>query len=210
MREIKLLSAAAAVWLMPLAAFAAEHGEAEGGGWNPFTDGDFGNFLWTLITLLVVYLVLKRFAWKPLLASLQQREQFIEDTLNQAVRDRDEAREQLRQYEAKLATARSEVEAMLDEARRDGAAVREREESRAKSEARLIVERARREIDLATDTAVQRLYQHAAELSTAAASRILERELTAGDHDRLVAEAIDALQAPGSAAAKPADEPSTH
>ena len=188
MREIKTLTAAAAAALLaPVAAAAAEHGAAGGGGWNPLVDGDFGNFFWTLLTLVVVYLVLKKWAWGPLLAALQDRERFIEDSLNQAVAEREQAREQLHKYEEKLATARGEVDAMLDEARRDAAALREREE------ARLIVERARREIDVAADTAVKRLYEHAAQLSTSAAAKILDRELTAADHDRLVAEAIEAL-----------------
>jgi F-type H+-transporting ATPase subunit b len=193
MREIKLLSAALAGVLPAVAASAAEHGAEGGGGWNPLVDGDFGNFFWTLLTLVVVYLVLKKWAWGPLLAALQDRERFIEDSLNQAVAEREQAREQLHKYEEKLATARGEVDAMLDEARRDAAALREREEVRAKEEARLIVERARREIDVAADTAVKRLYEHAAQLSTSAAAKILDRELTAADHDRLVAEAIEAL-----------------
>ena len=194
MREIKLLTAAAAGLLLPAAAFAAEHGDAGASRWNPFLDGDFGNFLWTLITLLVVYLVLKRYAWGPLLAALQDRERFIEDSLNQAVGEREQARAQLQKYEEKLATARTEVEAMLDEARRDAAALRDREEARARQEAAAMIERAKREIDIAADTAAKRLYEQAAELATAAAGRILEREVTSADHDRLVADAIESLR----------------
>lgn len=198
MRKLKLLTAAG-VALTPLAARAAE----SGGGWSPF-QGDLGNFLWTLITLLVVYWVLKKYAWTPLLDALQGREKFIEESLEKAVRDRDDARALLREYEAKLATAREEVEELLAEGRRDAAAVREREEEKARREAQQMIARARREIEVATDTAVKDLYERAAALSTAAAGRILGREIQAADHERLVDEVIEALDRPADDGERPA------
>lgn len=188
MRKTDLLATAVAASAAPLVAGAAEGG----GAWSPF-QGDVGYLLWTVVILLVVYWVLKRWAWGPLLDSLQSREKFIEDSLEQATADRDAARALLQEYEEKLATARDEVEEMLDEARRDAEALRQREEERARQEAEQILERARREIGIATDTAVKELYERAAELATSAAGKILDRELSAADHEKLVAEAIDAL-----------------
>jgi F-type H+-transporting ATPase subunit b len=183
--------AAAAGLATPLAALAAE---AEGGGaWSPF-QGDIGNALWTWVVFLLVFFVLARFAWKPLLGALQGREDFIKSSLEQAKGERDQARVLLGEYEAKLASARQEIDAMIEEARRDAASLREREETAAKAEARQIVERARREIDLAKDTAVADLYARANQLATLAASKILERELTPADHERLIAESIQAVE----------------
>jgi F-type H+-transporting ATPase subunit b len=180
------LAAAAA----PVVAAAAE---AEGGAWNPL-QGDFGNFFWTIVVLLVVFWVLSKYAWGPILSGLQGREDFIKSSLEQAKGERDQARVLLGEYEAKLASAREEIDAMIDEARRDAASLREREESAAKSEARQILDRARREIEIAKDTAIADLYARATDLATLAASRILERELTATDHERLVAESIAAVE----------------
>jgi len=201
------LLAVAAASVTPVLSFAAEHAaEAEHGGgaaWSPL-QGDFGNFVWTLVTLAVVYLVLKRFAWKPLLDALQSREKFIEDSLRQAADARDQAEAQLREYEARLASARDEVEAMLDEGRRDAAALREREHGKGREEAQQELERVKREIHIATDTAIRNLYERAAELSTSAAAKILDRELSAADHERLVAEAIETLGKPSG------DAPAAH
>ena len=183
-------SAAAAGLATPLAALAAE---AEGGAWSPF-QGDVGNALWTWVVFLLVFFVLARFAWKPLLGALQGREDFIKSSLEQAKGERDQARVLLGEYEAKLASARQEIEGMIDEARRDAASLREREEAAAKAEAKQIVERARREIGLATDTAVADLYARANQLATLAAAKILERELTPADHERLIAESIQAVE----------------
>lgn len=191
-RALGALAAAAA----PVLATAAEGG----GGWNPL-QGDFGNFVWTVVVLLLVFWVLSKYAWGPLLGALQGREDFIRSSLEQAKGERDQARVLLGEYEAKLASAREEIDGMIDEARRDAASLREREEAAAKDEARQILDRARREIELAKDTAVADLYERATSLATLAAGRILERELTGADHQRLIDESIRAVEgaAPGAA-----------
>jgi F-type H+-transporting ATPase subunit b len=197
-RAVPAACATLAAFLAPLAATAAE--AAEGGGWNPL-QGDFGNFVWTVVVLLLVFWVLSKYAWGPLLGLLQGREDFIRSSLEQAKGERDQARVLLGEYEAKLASAREEIDAMIDEARRDAASLREREEAAAKGEARQILDRARREIELAKDTAVADLYERATALSTLAAGKILERELTGTDHQRLIDESIRAVEraAPGAA-----------
>jgi len=188
------LAAALAAVGLPVLTFAAEAAEEHGGGgWNPL-QGDFGNFFWTVVVLLVVFWLLSRYAWGPLLETLQGREKFITDSLERAKRERETAEARLAEYEARLAGARQEVEAILEEARRDAAAVREREEAAAREEAERMVDRARREIGIAKDTAVKELYTKASTLATAAASRILERELRPEDHERLVAEAIASVE----------------
>jgi F-type H+-transporting ATPase subunit b len=193
-RALAALAAAA----QPLAASAAE--AAEGGGWNPL-QGDFGNFVWTVVVLLLVFWVLSKYAWGPLLGALQGREDFIRSSLEQAKGERDQARVLLGEYEAKLASARQEIDGMIDEARRDATSLREREEASAKAEARQIVDRARREFEIPTETAVADLYERATTLATLAAGKVLERELTGADHQRLIAESIRAVEAaaPGAA-----------
>lgn len=195
METTRVLWAAAVALFLPATAFAAEGG----GSWNPLVDGDVGNFFWTLVTLVVVFLILQRFAWKPLLSALQEREAFIEDKLSQAAVQNEAAEKRLAEYEERLANARTEVEAILDEARRDAAVLREREESAAKEEAQAMIQRAKREIEVATDTAVKHLYEKTTALATTAASAILDRELKPEDHERLVADAIRALESPDAA-----------
>lgn len=189
MRKISL-TLACLITALPLLAAAPE---AEGGhGPSPFA-GDVGNAIWTLVIFGVLLWVLGKFAWGPILDGLQGREAFIRDSLEQAKQQRDEAKELLAEYEEKLAAARSETEAILDEARRDASALRRREEARAAEEAEKMIARAKREIEIAKDTAVKDLYSKAARLSTDAASRIIGRELSAADHERLIAESINAI-----------------
>jgi F-type H+-transporting ATPase subunit b len=183
-----LLSAA------PALAAEAGHGEAGANANNPFA-GDIGNALWTVVIFVLVLVVLGKYAWGPILSNLQARETFIVDSLEKAKKDRDAAEARLREYEERLATARAEASAIVDEGRRDADVVKRRIEEDAHKEADRMIERARREIQIATDTATKELYTLSARLATEMASRIVRKELTAQDQERLIAESIDALNA---------------
>jgi F-type H+-transporting ATPase subunit b len=174
------------------AAFAQEaaHG-AEGGGESNLFAGDVGNAVWTLVIFLLVLFVLGKYAWGPILGGLQSREAFIRDSLEKAKHERDAAEALLRDYEQRLANSRAEATAIVEEGRRDAEAVRRRIEEEAKREGDRMIERARREIQIAVDTATKDLYSLAARLATEMAGRILGRELTPADHERLIGEAID-------------------
>lgn len=186
-RKSWMLAFAAALAVAP--AFAAEG--AEPGG---VFAGNVGNALWTLVIFGLVVFVLGKFAWKPILQGLQQREQFIRASLEQAKRDRDEAEARLREYTDRLTAARGEATAIVDEARNDAEVVRRRIEDEARAEAALIVERARREVGIAAETAKKELYETSARLATELAGQLIGREVNAADHERLIREAIDRIE----------------
>ena len=165
----------------------------EGGEGNIFA-GDLGNVVWTLVIFGLVLWVLGRYAWGPLLEGLQKREQFIRDSLEAAKRDRDEAEIRLKEYTEKLTAARAEATGIVDEGRRDAEVVKRRIEEEARQAADEMVARAKREIDLAKQTAIVELYTTSASLATDIASRIVRRELRVEDHERLLRESIDALR----------------
>jgi F-type H+-transporting ATPase subunit b len=168
---------------------------AEGhGAISPFA-GDLGNALWTLVIFLCVVAVLGKFAWGPLLKSLQTREAFIRESLEKAKRDRDEAEARLKEYHEKLAAAHVQATAIVEEGRRDAEAVKRRIEEETKKSGDQMIERARHEIELATQNATRELYSLSARLATDMAARILGREVSAQDHERLIAESIDDLGA---------------
>ena len=171
---------------------------SEGGGeQSTLFTGDLGNIVWTLITFFVVLGVLGKFAWGPILSALQKREEFIRDSLTQAKRDREDAGQQLKEYTEKLVAARAEATAIVDEGRRDAEVLKRKIEDDAKVEAQASLDRAKREIALATDTAVKELYTIGAKLATEVAGKIIRKELNAGDHERLISESIDDLEKVG-------------
>lgn len=173
----------------PAAAMAQEHEAAAN---NPFA-GDFGNALWTVIIFVLVLVVLGKFAWGPILKGLQARESYILESLEKAKKERDEADARMKLYEDKLAQARTEVTAMVEEGRRDAEVVKRKILEEARQEAEKERERTKREIQLATDTATKQLYALSARIATDLAGRIIRKELTPQDHERLIAESIQEL-----------------
>jgi F-type H+-transporting ATPase subunit b len=168
---------------------AAGHAESES---NLFA-GDLGNAIWTLVIFLLAVFLLGRFAWGPLLSTLQERERFIRDSLAQAKADREAAEARLAEYTHKLEEARAEATEIVDEGRRDGEVVKAKIEGEARAEATKLIERAKREIDVAKKTAIRELYATSARLATEVAARLIKREVKAADHERLIGEAIDDL-----------------
>jgi F-type H+-transporting ATPase subunit b len=166
---------------------------AEAEGEPSLFAGDLGNSFWTVLIFVLVLVVLGKFAWGPILSTLQARESFIHEALAKAKRDRDEAEARLKQYEERLAGARAEATAIVEEGRRDAEVVKHRIEAAAKAEADKMIDRARREIQIATVTATRELYDLSARLATDMAARVIGRELSAQDHERLIAEAIDGI-----------------
>lgn len=186
-RALFLLAVLALTALPALAAEGA--GEAQ----PSLLAGDIGNVFWTVLIFVLVLVVLGKYAWGPILSTLQTRESFIHEALAKAKADRDAAEARLKEYEERLASARAEATAIVEEGRRDAEAVKRKIEADAKAEADKMVERARHEIQLATDTATKSLYELSARLATEMAARVIGRELSPQDHERLIAEAIDGI-----------------
>ena len=185
---IQRLIGTAILMLAALPAQAQEHAP-EAAALSPFA-GNVGNAIWTLAIFLVVVIILGKFAWGPVLALLQEREKFIHKSLADAKRDREEAEARLREYAAKIQTARAEAGAIVEEARRDAERLREDLKQRARTEADTMVQNAERQISLQTQRAIQEIRREAVDLSVAIASKIIQRNLTKEDNQRLIDEAI--------------------
>lgn len=191
----KIERALAVLFTLALAApAAAQEGHEAANANNPFA-GDIGNALWTVVIFVLVVVVLGKFAWGPILKGLQARESYILESLEKAKRERTEAEARLKEYEDRLAQARTEATAIVDEGRRDAEVLKNKILEEARHEAEMERERTRREIRIATDTATKELYALSARLATDMAGRIIRKELTPQDHERLIAESIQELNA---------------
>jgi F-type H+-transporting ATPase subunit b len=159
---------------------------------SPF-GGNFVNSVVTLIVFITVLVVLRKFAWGPILSGLQKREAFIRDSLAEAKKDRADAEKRLAEYTEQLNRAREEATAIVDEGRRDAEVVRQRIQSEARTEADAMIERAKREIGLARDAALKDLYDQTAEMATTVAGKVIRKQLSTEEHDRLLADSLDEL-----------------
>ncbi|MGV3636089.1 MAG: F0F1 ATP synthase subunit B [Flavobacteriales bacterium] len=137
----------------------------------------FGLIFWMTVSFLVVLFILGKFAWKPILGVLGERERTIEDALNEAKRARAEFAAMTAQNEELMRAAREEREVLLKEARD----IRDREISeakvKAKAEGDAMISRAREEIRNEKNAAITEMKNQVAELSILVAERILKEKL---------------------------------
>jgi F-type H+-transporting ATPase subunit b len=137
----------------------------------------FGLIFWMTLTFLTVLFLLAKFAWKPILNGLKEREASIADALNEAKK----AREEIAAMNARNADlereAREEREVLLKEARdiRDKEIAQAKE--RAKAEADALLARARADIHNEKKAAIVEMKNQLAELSIQVAEVILKEKL---------------------------------
>jgi F-type H+-transporting ATPase subunit b len=160
---------------------------------SPFA-GNVGNAVWTLLIFLIVVIALGKFAWGPILGLLQQREEFIHRSLSDAKRDREEAEARLKEYGAKLQSAQREAVAIVEEARRDAERLREELRERSRAEADTIIKNAERQVQLETGRAIQQIRQEAVDLSVTIASKLLQRNISKEDNDKLISDALNQIE----------------
>jgi F-type H+-transporting ATPase subunit b len=154
-----------------------------------------GLLIWTIVTFIVLLVVLRKVAWTPLLAALEDREASIRDSLAEAQRARQEAEQLLAENRRILAEANRESARILEQGREEAGRLRTSITDQAHAEARRLVEEARRDITRERQLAVQEIKNTAADLALTAAGHLLGSAVTSGDHRRLVSEFLEEFPA---------------
>ena len=145
-----------------------------------------GLIIWTMITFGVLVLILGRFAWKPILQALNEREEKIRSAIEQADKARAEAAQLLKQNEKNMARAEMEYQKMMREARALAEKMKEDIVTKARLQADQELKRANEEIQRNLDAAKQQLRSEVADLAIKAAEKILDETLDAQRHKKIV------------------------
>ncbi len=162
---------------------------------NPLVQPDPGLYIWTIATFLVLAALLAKFAWRPLLEALESRQESIRKSLDDARQAKLEL-ERLHGESTKiLAQARAEAEAMMSRTRGDAERFREELKDKARAEAAALVKNAEHQISLETSRALQQIRHEAVDLSVAIASKVLQRNVSKEDNERLIDETFRELEA---------------
>ncbi|MEX2140470.1 MAG: F0F1 ATP synthase subunit B [Pirellulales bacterium] len=171
---------------------AAHGAEGAHGSPNPLGfDPDLA--IWTAVVFVVLFLVLKKFAWKPIAHALEERERAIENNIAKAEGAAAEARAMLADYEQRLAGASDEVRAMLEEARRDAEHTKQEIVTEARVAAREEHGRVMRDINTAKDQALKELAERSTNIAVDLAGKIVQAQLNKADHAALVQDAMNRL-----------------
>ncbi|KAA5545675.1 F0F1 ATP synthase subunit B [Adhaeribacter rhizoryzae] len=136
-----------------------------------------GLIFWQTVTFIIVLFLLSKFAWKPIMASLRQREDSIESALRMADQAKLEMQALKADNEKLLQEARIERDRILREASEAGTAIIEQAKARANEEGTRMVANARQAIENEKKAALTEVKNTAATLSIEIAERILKHEL---------------------------------
>jgi F-type H+-transporting ATPase subunit b len=154
---------------------------------------EFGLIFWTIVTFVVLLLVLRKLAWKPILTMLDERETAIKGSLEQAEKAKTEAEATLKENKKVLGEARRKVSDMLEDGKKASENLKAEIVEKAEKEAREIVERGKREIENEKNAAISELKAASVELALAAAEKLIQTSLKDKGHKKLVVDYIERL-----------------
>jgi F-type H+-transporting ATPase subunit b len=147
---------------------------------------DTGLMFWTIVNFLILAFLLAKFAWKPLLKSLKEREDKIANDVASAQQARNEAQRIQKELEARLESIAKESSAKLKEAAALGAKEREAILSAAKAEAHTLINQARAEIEAQTEKAVEAVKKEVINTTMLAVKKVIAKEADAQTNAKLV------------------------
>ena len=168
-----------------LAADGVEHAEPMAANLMPA--------IMALVVFAIAFGILATVVWPKITKGLDDRDKKIRDEIQSAEEAREQAKAALDKYEAELANARSEASAMIQQARAEAKATADDLRARNEEELAELRGRATRDIEAAKESAISEIHAEAATLATAIASRILQREISVEDQQRLVNESLQQL-----------------
>lgn len=140
-------------------------------------DFSVGLFFWQLLLFVLLLFVLRKYAWKPILNAVEDREQSIEDALNQAEKAREEMQKLQSDNERILAEARAQRDGILKEAREIKDRVINDAKTEASAQADIIISSAKEQIKNEKMAAITDLKNQVAEMSIEIAEMVLGKEL---------------------------------
>jgi F-type H+-transporting ATPase subunit b len=145
-----------------------------------------GLIVWTIVTFVLLVIVLRAYAWKPLLGALQQREEHVRSSLERAEQARAEAERILEDNRKQLANAGAEASRILAEGRSLGEKLKNELLEQANRQSRKMIDQAKQEIDREKDAALEKLRSEVASLAIGAAEKILDETLDEKRHRKIV------------------------
>jgi F-type H+-transporting ATPase subunit b len=160
---------------------------AETFGWNPWL------FLSQVISFIIVALLLKRFAYKPILAVLEERRRKIEEGQLNAEKIKKELAEAEKRYQEIIARANADAQRMIDEARESAAHLSERKQQEAVASAEQIMAKAREASAIEHDRTMESLKRELGRLVVDTTAKVTGKVLTQQDQRRLQEEAARQL-----------------
>jgi F-type H+-transporting ATPase subunit b len=158
---------------------------------NPLVTPEIGLVFWTTVSFLVLLFLLAKFAWKPIMGAIDDRERFIEDSLSKAEAANEEMSRLISENEALLKQARAERDIILQEAKKVKDQIVSEAKETAHKEGVRQIELARIEINNQKAIALADVKNKVASLSLEIAEKVLRKQFEdSSKQDALVADLL--------------------
>ncbi len=161
---------------------------------NPLVQPDPGLFLWTILTFLVLLVLLAKFAWKPLLALLDRREEMIRQSLDDAEKAKQELQRLQQESKEILSKARVEAQSILAKSRSEAEKLKGEIRQEAKVQADSILRDAEKQIQVETEKAITFIKNEVVDLSLLVASKLIKKNLSKEDNQSLIEESLKQVE----------------
>ena len=158
-----------------------------------------GLMFWTIVIFALLLVILSRFAFKPMLAAVEAREKSLQDALDSAKRDREEAQRVLAEHRAQLEKGRGEAQKLIADGRATAEKLRSDLLEQTKAQQQEMLDRARREIETEKNNAIASLRREAVDLAIAGAGKVIERNLDNDANRKLVENFLGSVTIGGKA-----------
>ena len=175
--------------ILNLAFLAFSGGESSGG----LLDVNPGLIIWVTLTFIILLFILKKVAWGPILNCLNERENFIKDSLDKADQARVEAEKLLEENKANLAKAEEEAQKVIQQGREYGEKLKAQMLEESNSEAKKMITDAISEIERKNNEAFNKLKNQVADIAVSAAEKIIRANLDKEKQATLVDEYLKDL-----------------
>ena len=154
-----------------------------------------GLMFWTLVTFIFVLIILGKLVFPKITASVEAREKALEEAIEGAKRDREEAARVLAEQQRQIEAARQEAQKIIVEGRQMGEKVRAQMIEETHQQQQQMLERARNEIEREKEQAIGDLRREAIELAIAGASKVIEKNLDEQSNRKIVESFLSSIPA---------------
>nr|WP_167262041.1 F0F1 ATP synthase subunit B [Alkalibacillus almallahensis] len=154
-------------------------------GFNP------GSMIIQFVMFIILLAVITKFAWRPLMNVMQEREEHVANEIDTAEKNRQEAERLMNEAQDELQGTRQNAQKIIEDAKETAKSEQQTMIAEAKDEAQRIKDNARQEIEQEKERAVQALQEQVGTLSVQIASKVIEKELTVDEQQKLINEYLE-------------------
>jgi len=154
---------------------------------------DTGTIFWTIITFVLLLLILSKFAWKPILKGLEDRENRIKSAIYKAEHDQKEAEKYLAEQKKLIDEAQKKSVKIFNESKKTAENAKKEIVEKAHLEAERLITRAKQEIDLSKEAAISDVKKLAVDISLLAAQKVVGETLSTDQQKNLVTKYLKEL-----------------